>query len=361
MPDYILNGQAHGSVASTLLANKLDQNIMRPFVGNDGRSWITIPKLDHYGRQVKNDKGQLVFHSVPTQNAVATLRRDDWIMIDRAVVAAARPRLRAVADVRAAGLTQSIPNGMGKTVIEYQTMGDMTPATISMDALRESENDRVEFDTRLLPLPIIHKDFHLTLRQIEVSRTGGSPLDTTQAEICGRKVAEEAEKLLIGASNSYSYGGGTVYGYKNHPNRNTKTLTAPTSINHATTLAELLDMRQKLMDDGFFGPYVLYTAPSWASWLDDDYSPDKGDNTLRERIRKLEGISDIRTLDYLTGKEMILVQLTSDVVREVVGMDVVTIQWETNGGMRVNFKVMAILVPQLRFDATGGMGLCHAS
>lgn len=361
MPDYILNGQAYGGVATALLDAKLDQNVMRPFLGDDGRSWITVPKTDRFGRQVFNkDTNKPMFESKPAMVHNATLTRDSWILIDKTVVASARPRLRAVADVRGAGLVMNIPGGMGKTVLEYQTMGDMTDAVISMDGLRESENDRVEFDTRFLPLPIIHKDFHLTLRQIEASRNG-TPLDLTQAEICGRKVAEEAEKLLIGVSSSYSYGGGTVYGYTNHPQRNTKVLTAPTTANHGTTLAEIIDMRQKLMDDGFFGPYVMYVSPNWAAWLDEDFLTAKGDNTFRERILKLEGITDIRTLDYLTGTTAILVQMTGDVVKEIVGMDIVTIQWETNGGMRVNFKVMAIMVPQLRYDPDGGMGIVHGS
>lgn len=365
MLNYILNGQAHGDVAEVMLANKFNCNVLRPYLGVDGRSFITLPKTDAYGRPVKveNKKGKKViaYNAVPVQNTVASLRRDDWILIDRAVIQSARPRLRAVADVRGAGLTMSIPNGMGKTVLEYQTMGDLTDATISMDGLRESENDRLEFDTAYLPLPIIHKDFHLTLRQIEQSRNGTTPLDTTQAEICGRKVAELAEKLLVGVASSYSYGGGTVYGYVNHPNRNTQSLTAPSTSNHATTLVEILQMRQKLIDDGFYGPYILYTSPAWTAYLDEDFVSTKGDNTFRERILKLENISAVRTLDYLTGNAMVLVQMTSDVVREVIGMDIVTMQWPSNGGMRVNFKVMAIMVPQVRATADGDMGVCHGS
>jgi len=55
------------------------------------------------------------------------------------------------------------------------------------------------------------------------------------------------------------------------------------------------------------------------------------------------------------------VQQTSDVIREVVGMDITTVQWEEEGGMRLNFKVMAILVPQLRADFNGNTGIVHGS
>ena len=69
-------------------------------------------------------------------------------------------------------------------------------------------------------------------------------------------------------------------------------------------------------------------------------------------------------MDYLdpTGAAyvMVMVQMTTDVVREVVGMDITTVQWETKGGMQLNFKVMAILVPQLRADQNGNTGIVHA-
>jgi hypothetical protein len=54
---------------------------------------------------------------------------------------------------------------------------------------------------------------------------------------------------------------------------------------------------------------------------------------------------------------MILVQMTADVARAVTGMDITTVQWETNGGMRVNFKVMCIKVPQIRSDFNGATGI----
>jgi hypothetical protein len=57
---------------------------------------------------------------------------------------------------------------------------------------------------------------------------------------------------------------------------------------------------------------------------------------------------------------MIMVQMTPDVARAVNGMDITTVQWESVGGMRLNFKVMAIQVPQLRADHYGSCGVLHA-
>ena len=350
--DFILNGQANGSVAAALMAANMDAHILRPWVGSDGRHYMTV-----------NQAGKL--QAVPLTNATALLRKDDWKLLDTAVVKAAKPRLKAVADLRGAGLTFNIPNGMAKTILETETQSDISDADVSMDGLRESVMDRPKFELSALPLPIIHKDFSFSARQVMASRNGGSPLDTTTAELAARKVAEVAEKMLLGTYGTYAFGGGTIYGFTNHPSRLTKTMTAPTdgSWAPATAVAEVLAMRLQAQQAYHYGPYMLYASTPWDAYLDDDYSASKGDNTLRERLRAIEGIQDVRTLDYLStsGYVMILVQMTSDVVREIVGMDITTVQWETKGGMQLNFKVMAILVPQLRADQSGNMGIVHAS
>lgn len=351
--DFILNGQATGNVAQLLMNSNFDANCLRPWVGQDGRSFVTV---------VQNGKPV----AVPTMNTTATLRKDDWKILDEAVIKSAKPRLRAVADLRGAGLVYNIPNGMSKTILESEGVSDISEAEVSMDGLRESQADRPVFSLVGLPLPIIHKDFHFSARQVMASRNGGSPLDTTTAELAGRRVAEEAEKLLLGLStkaNEYPYGGYKIQGYTDFDDRLTKSLTDPTdsSWTPATFVNEVLEMKLQSQNAYHYGPWMLYTAPNWDIYLDDDYSSAKGDNTLRERVRKIEGIQDVRTLDYLTDYIAILVQMTSDTVREVIGMDINTVQWETKGGLQLNFKVMAIMVPQLRSDYNGNCGIVHGS
>lgn len=350
--DFILNGQAQGNVASSLMASNFNVTALRPYIGSDGRHYISS----------LNANGKL--EAVPTQNANATLRKEDWKILDDAIVAAAKPRLRVVADLRGQGLTYSIPNGMGKTVLETERRSDVTPATISMDPARQGEADRNEFDLQNLPLPVIHKDFFFNARQVMASRNGGSPIDTTFAEDAARRVSEEAERLATGTADSFTYGGGTIYGLKNFPDRITKVITIPTDSGWTPvqTMKDVLTMRQSAYDANHYGPYQLYVSPAWDEYMDDDYSDAKGDNTLRQRINNIENIQGIRTADYLgTGFHMILVQMTSDVIREVIGMDITTVQWETHGGMRLNFKVMAILVPQLRADWYGNTGIVHGT
>lgn len=350
--DFIINGQAQGAVATTLLNNGFDVAALRPWVGHDGRHYIA--RLGTNGK----------LEAVPTQNATATLRKDEWKILDDAIVMAAKERLRVVADLRSAGLTFNVPNGMSKTVLETETVSDITPATISMDPARQSEGDRPEYELTNLPLPVIHKDFYFNARQVATSRNSGASIDTTTAQLAARRVSEEAEKLVIGSGGTVSYGGGTIYGLTNHPHRITSaTFTSPTAggWTPVTMVQEILAMRQASEDAHHYGPWVLYNSPALDQYLDDDYSASKGDNTLRQRIQAINGIRDVRTLDHLSGEQLVLVQQTSDVIRMVIGMDITTVQWETHGGMRLNFKVMAILVPQIRSDFNHNTGIIHAN
>lgn len=348
--DIILNGRATGDVASVLLANNFDVRALRPFLGPDNVSYIT---MNHGDSEI----------AVPTGNASATLRKDQWQMLDTAIVKAAKERLRVVSDFRGAGLQYVLQNGMAYTVLQTERQSDINDATISMDGIRQGENDRPLFDLMNLPLPIIHKDFSFSTRQIATSQNpGGSPLDTTTAELAARRVAEKAERYMLGLED-YTYGGGQVYGFLNFPQRMTKAMSTPDGTNNATVLAEVLQMIDQSRASNHYGPFMLYCSPNWAPWLDADYSIQYPNLSLRQRLRNIEQVRDVRTVDYLPSDAytMVLVQMTSDVVRVVVGMEMMTVQWDSHGGMQKNFKVMTILVPQLRADYNGNTGIVHGT
>jgi uncharacterized linocin/CFP29 family protein len=335
-----------------LINNNGDARSLRPF-RSDNRQDPRSYEVDN-----RTGKPQLV-----VTNANATLLRLEWTLLDEVVVRAALPRLRAVADVRGRGLQMTIPNGMAKTILDTQAQSDISPASISMDGLADSVGDRPIYNLNHLPLPIIHKDFGYPARQIAVSRNGNMPLDLSTAELAARRVAEGAEQLMLGVVNPYSFEGGVIWGLTNFPSRITKTLNSPllSAWTARTTLLDVLSMRLLSQQHLHYGPYVLYVSLSWDAYLDDDLSIYKGDLTLRDRLRRIEGIEDVVTVDYLNGYDMVLVQMSTDVVREVVGMDITTVQWETHGGMALNFKVMCILIPQLRADFNGNTGIVHGS
>lgn len=343
--DSIFQGKAFGGVAQRLVANGMSVNPLRSFIGKDGQYYMTV-----------NGK------AVPISNA-ATLRKDEWKMYDQAVIQAARERLVGVADLNSRGLTYNIPNGLGTTVLEYEDLSDITDAEMNMDAVTRGRDDRVEFDINYLPLPVIHKSFHLNIRVLNASRTTGAPLDTTQAELCGRKVAEKVEDILFNGTSSFAYGGGVIYGYTDFPKRITGSLSGAWDSSGATgddILTDVLAMKQASIDNKYYGPWMIYIPTSYETKLDEDFKAN-GDKTIRQRILEVSGIIDVKVADKMSTDCVLFVQMTSDVVRMVNGLGITPVEWDSEGGMIFHYKVMTIQVPQLRADQEDNTGIVHYS
>jgi hypothetical protein len=123
-------------------------------------------------------------------------------------------------------------------------------------------------------------------------------------------------------------------------------------------------MRDTLYSDNFYGPFMVYVDSAYDRYLDDEFKTNS-DKSLRQRLMEIDGVQGIRRLDYMTptatgySSSLVWVQMTADVARAVNGMSITTVQWESVGGMRLNFKVMGIMVPQLRADYNGNMGILH--
>lgn len=378
--DFILNGQGHGDVGEALAGLRYDPGLMRPYIDESGIKCVTV----NTGRRRRDEKtGRYVpvYEKVPIRQLMAqdvyspvfnatALRKDEWVHLDNRVIMAARKRLRAWSDLMAASPYGGF-DGMSSTVLEYETVTDPGEALVDMDGLADGRNDSPKFQLEGLPLPITHSGFYMSSRKLAISRKGNTPLNTVMAEAAGRRVAETVEKTLIGTVTGMTFGNAslygrtpTVYGYTNFPARITKSnMTAPTGSNGTTVLGDWLALRDLLYAAGFYGPFMVYTSNDWDKYLDNLFSttePSAG--TLRSRLKQIDGIQDIRRLDYLTNAYTVLmVQMTSEVAEAVNGMDIITIQWESQGGMRLNFKVMAIWVPKLTADVNGNCGIAHGT
>jgi len=293
-----------------------------------------------------------------------TLRRDEWIAFDYALVESATLRLKAVADLLAAGLTIQVANAMGKTMFAYEKVTDMEDAITSMDGAVRSEGDRVDFSLSALPLPITHKDFYINLRTLTASRERGESLDTTQIRLAGRLVGEATEKLLI--DGGATYGGVPIYGYRTFPARNTATFEAVgnawsnAAITGAQVVADVLTMVDALQDDRMYGPYIVYVPLNCSLKLEEDFKA-ASDKTIRQRVLEISSIQDIKVLDFLADDEVLMIQPTLDVAAMVQGIPLQTVQWDIEGGFVINFKAFTISVPLIRSDgsAAAHCGIVH--
>lgn len=304
-------------------------------------------------------------HRVP-YNAT-TLPYETWLEIDKAVQRAAQSPMRAVNDLKAAGCVRTLPNGFATAALLGQRASRIGTAELGMDPQGGPRRDRPVSETVLLPLPCIWSGFGFGARELAMSKQSGLPLDTTAAADSMEACARLAEKMLIGNSDydQYTYAGGTIYGYTDHASRITFHITAPDASGWTpeTFIAELLAGRQELIAALRPGPYILYMSPDWAQYLDNDYKSDNAGTTatitLRQRIKQLTEITDIRYLYDLSGWDILLVQMDTNTVQEVIGMEWTTVQWETMGGQSMNWMVLGIYVPQIRSDYDGHLGIGH--
>lgn len=339
-----------------LLAFNGDPGCLRPFWDRDGKSKISLNQRGRDGNFAQNN------YTITTPS---TLTKEEWLEIDGIVLKVTRAELIVAGTLVQMGLTYNIPNALAKTVIQHSTMTDAGEAIWSMDALQESNRDRVQFDLVNLPIPIVSADGQFSMREILASRNSQNPLDLVMFEQNTRRCSEQIEKVTIGTVNGMTYGGGTIYGLTNHPSRNTSTITSPSVAANAWTpqilFQEILAMIQTLQNKFFRGPYGIFVSPGWSQYIDDDYSQAYNGSSLRTRLLQVEGVQFVKRADYLNDLQIVVFQMTPDVVQMVTGLPITTMQWESHGGMKNNFKTMGIMFPRVRVNANGDSGINHAT
>jgi len=321
--DMIYQGKAQGPVASKLLANGLNINALRT-----------------------ND----------------ILQYDEWKLIDTAVIEAAEKRMVGANDLISRGLVLDLGGrGMGIPVIQWQTSGSGNAASMDMSSLARGPADRIEYDTNYLPLPIIHKSFFFDIRTLDMGRRMGIPIDTAHAADAAIRIGEKVEGVLFNGASSYKFGGGTIRGYRDFDYRTTGSLAAAWTASAADPVQDIIDMKQDAINDRHYGDYGVYIPTAYESVLDKDYNATYPSGTIRNRILAIGGISFIRVADHMTAGSVVLVELQKSTVELVIGLPLTTVQWDVQGGLGVEFKLITIMIPRIRADQNQRSGIVHYS
>ena len=287
-----------------------------------------------------------------------TLRKDEWIHYDQAVTRVAQQRLIGVQDLFSRGLVYNLPNALGKTVLEWEKVSDMNPAQVSMDGVTNGQNDRVQFGLDSMPIPIVHKDFRLNIRALSASRTTGEPLDTTQVSLATRKVVEEIERhLYLGTTILGS--NRPIYGYTTAPNRITGSVTANwASATGVQIVADVIAMINAANAQHMYGPFQIYVPLAAHVNMSNDYKAES-DKTIMSRVMEIPNVAGVTASETLSGTNVVMVQMTSDVVDIVNGIQPTLIQWSSGDGMTEFFKVLAIMPPRVKSDYADQSGIIH--
>jgi hypothetical protein len=325
------------------------------FAGSAGR-WATaqLKKAFNEGRALTSQ----------ALRTLDTLNHEEWKVFDKAVIQESTIRLVGVADLIASGLVKPIPNSLGKMVFGWETETQFDAASVSLDGRSRTPDDVTELKLNQMPLPITHKDFNLNLRQLSASRNSGEALDTTRARQAGRVVAEKLEYLLF--RGGPTFGGMHIYGYTNHPDRNTDTFDGGKSWDDGTKvgssfLADVKNMIGKAQADGFYGPYTIYVPTLAGVNLSSDYNAGTANaQTIRRATARRRGhLGDQVWPISSPRRTSMMKQDTEDVAVWAQGEPLQIVQWDEEGGFDLNFKAWAIGVPLIRSTAAGKSGIVH--
>jgi len=351
------------AMADRMLAANMDIGVQRPYLDNVGTSkkpdWRAFVDLvDGFSFNQETKQQEPTFRKMQVANA--TLRKDEWLAFDEAVIREARLRLVFVNLLVSRGLVFNV-NGMSKTALETENLNEMQAAQMTMDGVNRTTKDIPNYELVGVPLPITDKEFEVTLRILNASRERGESLDITSAELAGRQVAELIENTFVNGASTYKAANYILYGLTDFPSRNTGSLTAnwdASASSGTTILADVLNMKTAAIGDRMYGPYALLVSGNYETVLDEDFKTNS-DKTIRQRLSEIGQIDEILVVDKLADDNVVLVQLTSDVIRVINGLAPTTLQWDSVGGLQLNFKAMAIQVPQIRATQAGRSGIVH--
>jgi len=290
------------------------------------------------------------------------LRKDEWKLLDTAIIQATMQRLSGIADLRAMGLVHNL-GGLGVLTSEWENTSAMSDANVDMSGETPGQEDSIEFTTQGVPVPIIHKGYRINIRRLMASRKLGQSIDTVQAAAATRRVVLKLEDILFNGltlkNDSYS-----VYGYTTFPSRlRTNIGTAWDAASGQDPVADVLHMIETAADAGFYGPFNLYVPSNYWTTLMEDYSDYKNGSWM-DRLMMIPQLNAVKTSDVIESDEVILVQMTSDVVDLALGQDISNVEWNSLGGLVSHMKVMGAMIPRMKStedeDGNTVAGIVHA-
>ena len=291
------------------------------------------------------------------------LRRDEWQQLDAVIHQAAHIRLTAVNDLRTRGLVSAI-GSLGTLTTQWTQSSEMTAANVSMTGRSTGNRDRVDNKIVGRPVPITFKEFDIGKRELEASRILQNPVDMANASDSAIVVAEALEGLLVNGDTSVIFGGDTLYGYTTEPNRNTDTAANygggdwGTLSNVVPTVSGMIAAANA---DRYFRPYVLYASTVQYNQANTNFFTDGSGQNGIQRLLQIDSLEAVRPCDTLADGNLVLVQMTPNVVEWAEHMGITVVEWMSGDGMTAHFKVMAVATPKVKSDHSGGSGIVHAT
>jgi len=282
----------------------------------------------------------------------SALRKDEWKVLDAAVIEAAGARTELIAR-----LPQQPLGGIGTMVSQWNISSQMTAANVSITGRAVGESDRVDYNLAGTPIPVIWKNFNIGARELQASRDGGDALDITHAYEAGRVVAEKRVNMLYLGDSNIVLNGSTIFGLTNETN-----VTTGTAAGDFGTIANIritvLSMISAAAAKNYFGPFELHVATTQYIEMLARYTDGSGQTAL-DAVLSLPQISAVVPADQMIDGTLVLFQPTRNVVDWASAMDITLVEWLSGDGMTHYFRVMTIGAPRVKSDYNGNSGIVY--
>jgi uncharacterized linocin/CFP29 family protein len=183
-----------------------------------------------------------------------------------------------------------------------------------------------------------------------------------QAAEAARRVALKLEDILFNGhpikSDGYS-----IYGYTTFPSRIRTNIANAWDGGSADMVSDVIHMIEAAQAQSFYGPFMLYVPTNYWPSLMEDYDTYK-DGTWMDRLMMIPQLEEIKVTSALGSKEVVMVQMSSNVVDLAIGQDITNVPWDEQGGLIQHMKVMGAMVPRLKTtedeDGNTVCGIIHA-
>lgn len=296
-------------------------------------------------------------------NADGTLRHEDHRRIMEAVVAIRRRSLNGINDLMAAGL--SSPESIGTMLVGRESINEFQAAVQTMNPT-DLQNNSIDFLLKYVPLPIVHQGWRIPMRQL------GFPYkQSLSMSESIRQVNEKLEDTLFNGDTSIQVDvNGTlssITGYTTNAFRQTVSLVDWTDL--ATNRELIVDDALAMVDEiysltGGVAPNscILYVGKDLWTNMQADYTLQKGDKTIKQRIEDIMEIKEVKPAEKLRSIETMLVEMSDRTVELAVAVNTTTVPVQRRSALEDQaFFTYASMVPIIKDDRNGLTGLVHGT
>lgn len=289
-------------------------------------------------------------------------------LIDDTVLRVGLDRLSVVADLMGDGLTYDIGQSFwGTTQVQWDEQSEAGGAKRTMEPRARGENFIIDRRPKILPVYLTWDTFELGIRTLSASqRGGGVPLDTSLIEQATRRVNEAIEDAAINGIPTPVFGS-EVPGLLNAPNANAYQYAGGEAWDAVgktgqEILNDVLAMVTLAVGDKKYGPYTLFVNTAYDIVLNRNWSDGVTTfpTTIRQRLEQMNFGGQplrVRSADMLPANRTVLMQRTSDVMDLVIGQEPTVISWDQDGGLGMNWIVLACIVPRVKTTYTDQSGI----